>query len=150
MWKKTFLLKKPLFSEKLMKGQDRDFHIKMLLHNPKIKIIDFYATYYWQHENTISNTASFKVMKSYFIALNERIALLLKAGISDNTKFFLLKSQIKNYPYVYKEKEILKYYTNIFKKLFTFNFQNLKFLIKFLMSIVLFKVTGKGSFLLKG
>lgn len=150
MWRKSFLNNKELFSEALRKGQDRDFHIRRLIEKPKIKILDKYLTYYRQHDSTISNTVSKGVMKTYFNSLNNTINLLLKQPVSNSLKMFLLKSQIKNYPYMYNEKGILSYYFKLFKKLFVFNVLGVKLGVKFIIAVFLFKITGKGSFVLKG
>ena len=150
MWKKTFLEEKKLFSEVLRKGQDRDFHTRLLIHKPKIKIINSYLTYYRQHNITISNSFDSMVIQSYFNSLNERIDLLLNNNASKDLKFFLLKSQIKNYPYLYKNNNSFNQFFKVFKTLFVFNFKNLIWFFKFMLAVIFFNITGKGSFLLKG
>jgi hypothetical protein len=150
MWKKSFLLKKKLFSEELKKGQDRDFHIRMLVNKPKIKIINDYLTFYRQHDKTISNNYSKDVIQSYFNALNKRIELLLELNPSNDLKFYLLKSQTKNYPHLYKNKKSFNVFFKVFKKLFVFDIKNLIWFFKFIVASVLLNIIGKGSFLLKG
>ena len=54
MIRKDFLKDEHKFSTFLRGGQDRDFFIKILIHKPKIKIIDFYGSTYIRHENSIS------------------------------------------------------------------------------------------------
>src|SRR5690606_30938228 len=56
MWKKSFLVDKVLFNEDLLKGQDRDFHIRMLLNHPKIKILDDYLYLYRRNSHGITKT----------------------------------------------------------------------------------------------
>ena len=93
MWRRTFLENKELFDEKLFKGQDRDFHTRMLMRNPKIELVDQYLTYYRRHEKSISDTVSISVIKSLFDSLNKRIRLLknqyLNKEIHECKVFFL-------------------------------------------------------------
>lgn len=150
MWKKSFLEKKELFLEVLKKGQDRDFHIRMLAKKPKIKVIEEYLTYYRQHDATISNAYSTEVIKTYFNALNNRIDLVLDLKPSKSVKFFLLKLQVKNYPYLYNTKNSFTNFLKVFKKLFVFNYKNITWFFKFIFAFLMFKTIRKGSFLLKG
>jgi len=149
MWKKSFLKNKQLFSVKLKKGQDRDFHIKMLLYKPKIKVLNHYLTYYRQHEHVITNDYSVNVMKSYAEALNDRIDLLCKNNPSRKLKFFLLKTQTKNYQYLYSTKNSFWFFIKVFKKLFVFNLENIVWFIKFILAVIMFNLFGKGGLLLK-
>lgn len=150
LWRKSFLTEKQLFREELKKGQDRDLHIRLLMDNPKIIFVDQYLTYYRQHENTISNTFSADVVQSHFDALNKNIALILKNKPSNELKFFLLKLQVKNYRYLYSQKNSFYSFIKVFKKLFVFNFKYFKWFFKFLAAAVLYNTIGKGSILLKG
>lgn len=150
MWKKSFLIGKSLFSEELKKGQDRDFHTRMLVNYPKIKIIDDYLTFYRQHDKTISNNYSKEVIQSYFNALNQRIELILGTKPSNKLKFYLLKLQTKNYSYLYKNKNSVTAFLRVFKKLFVLDIKNLVWFLKFVFAIILFNIIGKGNFLLKG
>jgi hypothetical protein len=59
MWRKSWLNNKRLFSEDLLKGQDRDFDIRTLMYKEiKIYFLDAYLAYYRRHKNTISNIFS--------------------------------------------------------------------------------------------
>ena len=149
MWKKQFLVNKSLFDEDLFKGQDRDFHTRMLLEQPTIDIINHYLTYYRRHNESITVSTSREVISSFFNSLNKRIALLENNGISNKVKLTFLKLQISNYAQLYQEKEILKKYFFVVKKLFVFNIKNLTIVFKFLIAIISFKILGKGSILLK-
>jgi glycosyltransferase involved in cell wall biosynthesis len=150
MWEKKYLLDKNLFSEVLKKGQDRDFHIRMLINNPKLKVVEEYLTYYRQHDKTISNNYSRDVIQSYFDALNKRIKLLLKLKPSNDLKFFLLKEQIKNYPFLFKEEKSFYNFMDTFIKLHHSSFGYIVLFIKFIFSVISFKMFGKGSVFLKG
>ena len=149
MWKKSFLKGKQLFSKKLKKGQDRDFHIRMLVYKPKIMVLDYYLTYYRQHEDALTNNYSVNVMKTYVEALNYRIDLLCRNNASKRLKFYLLKTQTKNYQYLYKTKNSFIFFMKVFKKLFVFNIKNIVWVLKFMLAVIMFKLVGKGSFILK-
>lgn len=150
LWRKSFLTGKKLFREELQKGQDRDLHLRLLMDNPKILFVDQYLTYYRLHENTISNTFSVEAIQSHFDALNQNIALILINKPSKELKLFLLKLQVKNYRYLYTEKNSFYSFIKVFKKLFVFDVKNLKWLLQFLVAAVLYNAIGKGSVLLKG
>jgi len=150
LWRKSFLTGKKIFREELKKGQDRDFHIRLLMEDPKIIFVDEYLTYYRQHENTISNTFSVETIQSHFDALNQNIELILKNKPSKKLKFFLLKLQVKNYRYLYAEKNSFCSFIKVFNKLFVFDFKNLKWLLQFFAAAVFYNTIGKGSVLLKG
>lgn len=149
LWKKSFLTGKQLFREELKKGQDRDLYIRLLMNNPKITFVDQFLTYYRLHENTISNTFSAEVAQSHFDALNKNIELILNYKNSKALKFYLLKLQIKNYRYLYTEKNSFFPYFRVFKRLFVFNYNYFKWVLKFFVSAFLYKITGKKYFLLK-
>lgn len=150
LWSKSFLSGKQLFREELKKGQDRDLYIRLLMDNPKILFVDQYLTYYRQHGNTISNTFSIEVIQSHFDALNKNIELILKNKPSKELKLFLLKLQVKNYRYLYSQKNSFYSFIKVFKKLFVFNLKNFKWFFKFIAAVVLYNTIGKGSILLKG
>lgn len=150
MWRRDFLIEKSLFSENLLKGQDRDFHIRMLFEKPKIKILDDYLTFYRQHDETISNKYSKVVILSYFESINNRIKLFETKGISKDLKLFFLKEQLKNYPFLYIEKNILYKYLQLFKQLYVFDFKYFIWFVKFITATLTFNLFNKGSVILKG
>lgn len=152
MWKRSFLERQEeLFNEQLLKGQDRDFHIRMLLHNPKIQIVDKYLYYYVvTSQDSISLKNSEKVAWSMFLGNTKRNQILLsKKKVSISTKLMLLKQQIKLYPNLYKKKDILKKYNQEIKLLFVLNLQNIIWLVKFGLAIISFKIIGKGEKILR-
>lgn len=149
MWRKSFLVGKELFRENLKKGQDRDFHTRMLLYKPSVKLVDKYVTYYRKHQETITNSYSSEVIYSYFCALNENIKLILKEHPSNDLKFFLLKMQVKNYKYLHRRKNSFFDFLKVFKTLFVFDYKNLRWFCKFLFAATLYNVVGKGDKVLK-
>lgn len=148
MWRKEFLKGKDLFSEKLLKGQDRDFHIKVLLiKNLKIAFIDEYLCYYRQHVNTISNDFSKTVALSIHEHAKERFLKLKADSVSNNTLLFLIKQIIKNYKYI-KCNEI-DFYNFLLKNRIN-NVLFYKWFFKFTLCVISFKILNKGEFFLKG
>lgn len=145
MWKKDFLKGKNLFDEHLLNGHDRDFHIRMLTYKPNIEFIDKGLYFYRIFGNTTSNVFDVKTCISILNSASTRNQLLVKHGISNETKLFILKQMFKLYKYVHKEKNILNYFkiqNNILKSN-TLNYYMLIF--KFTLSIVSFKLFNKGE-----
>jgi glycosyltransferase involved in cell wall biosynthesis len=150
LWEKSFLLKtKLVFNEHLLKGQDRDFHIRALINNPNIKIIDRYLYYYKMNPNSISTSNSIEVVYSILKEGIKRNKILLKHNISNSTKLFLLKQQLRTYATLNKTENIYFMYKEVLSDLFVFNFSNVIVLFKFLISIITFKLINKGDFILK-
>lgn len=73
LWKRAFLTGVTLYDEALLKGQDYDFHIRMLARNPALKIIDEYLYYYRSASVSISNDFSDEVALSMFWSNHKRI-----------------------------------------------------------------------------
>lgn len=149
VWRKTFLEAKKIFDEDLLKGQDRDFHIRMLMENPKIEILDKYLYYYRNNPNSISANISETVGLSMLKIGLQRNKSVIKFGISNETKFFLFKQLIKIYPSVFKYKGILNLYVEVCKVHFVLNFKHLYYFSKFIFAIMCFNFFGKGEKILK-
>lgn len=149
VWRKIFLKGKKIFDEDLLKGQDRDFHIRMLMENPKIEILDKYLYYYRNNPNSISANISEAVGLSMLKIGLQRNKSIIKFGISNETKFFLFKQLIKIYPSVFKNKGILNLYVEVCKVHFVLNFKNLYYFSKFIFAIMCFSLFGKGEKVLK-
>ncbi len=68
LWKKTFLNNKTLFDETLHRSQERDFHFRMLVHNPKYVYIENVLFYVRVGDDSITTKASLslKAQKSVF------------------------------------------------------------------------------------
>lgn len=149
IWKRSFLEQQErLFDEELLKGQDRDFHIRMLIENPKITFIDKYLYFYIKHDNTITNSISEKIAWSVLQSGFGRNKKLLKKGISKQTQFVVFQEMIRIYPHVRRCNDVNQVYLKVFKHFFNLDFKNIFFSIKFLLSAFLFKIVGKGSKLL--
>jgi len=146
MWKKSFLKKEALFSLNLLKGQDRDFHIRMI-QNVKINIsfVDAYLTYYRQHGQTISNTFTKAVALSVNNNLKERIDQLVKFGISNKTLLFMYVQLFKNYRNL--KSQTLRTLFFVLKRPIL-NIDYYKWIVKFLLASVSYRLVGKGDVLL--
>lgn len=147
MWKKSFLNEKELFSLKLLKGQDRDFHTRMLQNSKiKIKFIDFYLTSYRQHDKTISNTFSKAVAVSINDNLKERIESLKSFGISNKALLFMYIQLFKNYRSL-QSQELKTLFFVLKKPILHIDYY--KWIIKFLLASISYKLIGKGDILLR-
>jgi len=150
LWKRSFLGGKMLFDENLFIGQDRDFHIRMLLQEPKISFLRDCLTFYRQHAVSTSNQDQPEVLYSSFFALDRQIKLVKQEKLSHNALFFLMRKQLKLYPLLVKKDEkpfklFLKSYQNAFK----YEFRFLKWGMRFLAGALAFKLLGKGSIFFK-
>ena len=147
MWRKSWLKNKRLFTEDLLKGQDRDFHIRMLMHKEiKIYFLDAYLAYYRQHKNTISNNFSKEVADSIHNTLKQRIIELKKQEVSRKTLMFVYIDLYKNYRYLRSnEFDILRFMLKnpVNHKLFY------RWIVMFLIASISYKLIGKGGFFLK-
>ncbi|APG64698.1 hypothetical protein LPB136_04685 [Tenacibaculum todarodis] len=147
MWSKAYLNNKTLMSEKLLKGQDRDFHIRMLMKSDiRICFLDDFLVGYRQHSDTISNNFSKDVALSIHNVLKQRIIKLKEYGVSVNTLMFVYIELYKNYRSLRtNELDILKFvFNNPLKHKLYFIW-----LIKFITASISYKFIGKGDSLLK-
>lgn len=149
IWKKQFLLHKKLFNENLLKGQDRDFHIRMLLEKPKIELLDKYLYYYRRNSNRISTNISVNTALTMLEVGLKRNKHLLENNINNETHFFLYRQMIKLYPYVYKSKKANELYFKVIQHFFKFKRKHLLITFKFFMAIISFQLFGKGQKLLR-
>jgi len=150
MYRRKFLEEKILFNEYLYKGQDRDFHTRRLLENPNILFIKEYLTEYRQTAGSISQDFKMETVKSFYDSTNDLIDKLLARGISYNLKYYLLKKQLKSYPYLYMLKSVTFKNFNLFKILGRCDLRTLKWFFKYLVSMISYKVIGKGQQFLSG
>ncbi|MDD5152038.1 MAG: glycosyltransferase [Flavobacterium sp.] len=154
MWRRSFLVNKIIFDDELFAGQDRDFHARMLLHNPRLKVIDKYLTYYRLHVDNITlkldnrQNPVFKISHLYSIV--KLTELLSEAGVlSKSLKVFFFKSMMKYLPFVINDKSDLKV---LFKLMKSLSFVNLEIIInwvKIFFAYISFKLFGKGEKFLK-
>lgn len=154
LWRKEFLKKKELFSEDLLMGQDRDFHIKMLAQKPKLSILDKYLTFYRKHDDSISSTYySNKYKKNTISHLNASIELVIfleKRGLlSSRIKTLFFNSGILYLPCTFQNRMNNKKLIDYLRKLFVFNIAIIKNSIKFCIAFMAYKLTGKGYAILK-
>lgn len=147
LWRKSFLINKQLFSQQLLKGQDRDFHIRMLL-DSKINIIflNSFLTFYRQHDKTISNTFSKEVALSIHNYLQKRTLQLVAYGISNDTLQFMYIQLFKNYRYLRSETRIILLFVLSRPIL---SFQYIKWVAKFVLASISYRITSRGDVLLK-
>ena len=147
MWDKKYLKNKKLLSVELLKGQDRDFHIRMLMDNDiNLHFLNEYLVGYRQHENTISNNFSKEIAFSIHNRLKERIIELKEYGVSVSTLMFIYIELCKNYRFLRSEEfDILQFMLkNRIKHRLYFIW-----LLKFVVASISYRLTGKGYFLLK-
>lgn len=149
IWKKQFLKDKELFNENLLKEQDRDFHIRMLLERPKIEVLDKYLYYYRTNPDSISTNIFENTALSMLQVGIERNTLLLKNNINDKTHFFVYKQMLRLYPLVYKSGKVKKMYFKVLTRFFKFKRAHLLISIKFFVAIISFKIFGRGEKILK-
>ncbi|WPY97913.1 glycosyltransferase family 2 protein [Christiangramia sp. OXR-203] len=150
MYRKKFLADKKLFDEHLLKGQDRDFHIRRLLENPNINFLDDYLTKYRQTDNSISQDFNEKTIKSLYFTINKLIKTLLPLNPKKETEYFLLKQQLKKYPFLYRNHEITKRNFLLFRDLGRLDLITIKWFIKYVLAVLSFKFVNKGQFFLRG
>ncbi|RZV65411.1 MAG: glycosyltransferase family 2 protein [Flavobacteriaceae bacterium] len=150
LWKREFLNDKDLFNEDLMAGQDRDFHSRMLLHEPKLMVLDEYLTYCRKHDGNL--TAKLDDIKNKALKIshmNSVISLVDKIDAADRLskriRLGLFKAMIKYLPYTLENKSDFNTLRSLLKRL---SFPNLFVMlgwIKFYISYISIKLTGRGS-----
>lgn len=154
LWKREFLQKKNLFDEELLAGQDRDFHARMLIHQPSLKIIDKYLVYYRKHEYNITtdvNNAKNQILRrSHLSSLVKLVGLLKKENkFSKDLRVFYHGSVIKYLPSVITSKEYFSVQVKLLNSLTFMNFKIIINWIKFFLAFISLKLIGKGERLLR-
>ncbi|MHC0447313.1 glycosyltransferase family 2 protein [Flavobacterium sp. 3-218] len=145
LWRKDFLNNKILYNESLLKMLDRDFHIRRLIEEPTLFLVDEYLALYRIHENSNSSNSDFYVAESRHNAIIEIISSLKDVNkLSSGIKFYLFKHQVQNLVVLYKHPKCIHIYLNLIFKTFDFNFQYFKWLIKLILGYVSFKLTKRG------
>jgi len=154
MWNRAFLNGKILFDEALLAGQDRDFHARMLLHDPKMHVLDEYLALNRSHAQSI--TASIDSRKDTRLKIShlksvEHLVRLLseKNRLSPKIRVVLFLSLIKYLPYVISTKENFLTLLGILKQLSFASPLIYKGWIKFWTAWLSFRIFGKGAKLLK-
>lgn len=154
IWKRSFLINKILFDDELIVGQDRDFNARMLLCNPRLKVIDKYLTYYRLHNDNITlkidnrENPSFKI--SHLHSVVKLIKLLSQANVlSKSLKIYFFKSMMKYLPFVMNDKSHIKVLIQLLKSLSFFNLEILTNWIKIIFAYISLKLFNKGEKFLK-
>jgi len=158
MFKRTFLNERIYFDENLKGGQDNDFYIKVLIEKPKVYVVDFYATFYLIHENSISNTLyrggmteQFYVYNfSHFKNLINHVNILRDNGLLSKRlrKHYFLAIKKKLPSIFYMKKMKIEFYKYLFE-LSSFDLFYMKEFSKIFLASISFLLVGKGEKLLK-
>lgn len=158
MFKRTFFNERICFDEDLKGGQDNDFYIKVLIEKPKVHVIDFYATFYSIHENSISNTLYRGGMTeqyyaynfSHFKSLINHVNLLKNNGLLSKRlkKHYFLAIKKKLPSVFYMKKMKTAFYKYLFE-LSSFDMFYMKEFGKIFLASISFLLVGKGEKLLK-
>ncbi|MGY5847681.1 glycosyltransferase family 2 protein [Salegentibacter sp. HM20] len=151
MFCRSYLVNKSLFNENLLAGQDRDFYIRLFCQElPKIKILDFHATFYRIHSSSISDNiyrkGNSRMQLSHYNSLVNQIKLLEQNGLLDGElKYHYLKEISKRLPAVIKTDSSLNEYIGVLMNISEGNMQSSKIWGKLIISYFSFKVFGKGE-----
>jgi len=158
MFRREFFKEADFFDEDLKGGQDRDFYIKMLMMNPKVVILDFYATFYLIHTNSISEKLYRKsnLNENYIYNFSHFESLLNQVNNLNNLN--LLSEKLKAHYFIeikkklpsvfYTRKKVTVFYGTLFK-LSSINSHYLNQWIKIFLASLSFMFLGKGEKLLK-
>lgn len=145
LWRKSFLKDKVLYDENLMKMQDRDFHIRRLIEEPTLSLCDEYLTLYRVHENSKSVDSDYKVAESRHNAILQIIDYLEQEGkLSITIKNYLFKHQVQNLIILYQHPKCFELYLNLIDKTFNWSVLYFKWLTKFYIGYISFKLTKRG------
>lgn len=156
MFRKEFFKAENFFDKYLKGGQDRDFYISVLIKNPKVVLLDFYATFYLIHNESISeklyrkSNENYNYNFSHLESLIKQVNNLKKANLfSDCLKDHYFIEIKKKLPSVfYTRKKIIIFYATLFK-LSLINRNYFKQWIKIFLASFSFLFFGKGEKLLK-
>jgi len=155
MWSKCFLKEKQLFNEQLKAGQDRDFHIRMLLAAPKLEVLDAYLTKYRKHPDNITAKIDHPVKGvelriSHIQSVSKLIAEIQNHGkLSEELKIIYFKSFIKYLPFLYKNANGKRLLIKLLRKLSFPHKSILLGWLRFFVANLSLKLTGKGQRFLK-
>lgn len=155
MWRSEFLEGKTLFNEQLKAGQDRDFHIRMLLAAPKLEVLDAYLTKYRKHPDNLTSQIDdiekgVSLRISHMMSVSALTDEIGKHGkLSKELKIIYFSSLIKYLPFVYNNQKGKNLLISLLKKLSFTHKTILLGWIKFYIAYLSLIVTGKGQRLLK-
>lgn len=156
MFNRAYLIGKILFDEDLKGGQDRDFFISLMANEkPSYVILDFYATFYRLHSNSISEKmyrrVDYVVQLSHYRSLVKQLRILEKKNILDEgLRFHYFRELKKRFPAVVKTNSAhLLLYLNELLEISSFERKYLKGWLQLLLSCCSFLLVGKGERFLK-
>ena len=155
LWWKQFLNQKPLFNEQLKAGQDRDFHVRMLLAAPKLEVLDAYLTKYRKHPGNLTSQIDHieKGVSLRISHIHSVSALMDEIGkhgkLSKEIKIIYFNSLIKYLPFVYKNQQGRNLLISLLRKLSFTHKTILLGWFKFYVAYLSLILTGKGQRILK-
>ena len=154
MWRRSFLEGKLLFDEHLLAGQDRDFHARMLLYDPKLYVVDQHLSYNRRHEATITaavdNRKDSRLKISHLESVDRLVNLIFKAGrMTPGIRKSLFASMIKYLPYAYRDSKNFSTLLRVLKRLSFASPAIYKGWAKFWTAWFSFRIFGKGAKFLK-
>ena len=145
LWRKSFLKDKVLYNENLMKMQDRDFHIRRLIEEPTLFLCNEYLTLYRIHEKSKSADSNCNVAESRHNAILQIIHSLEQEGkLSVTIKNHLFKHQVQNLIVLHEHPKCFRLYLKLIGKTFNFSVLYMKWLLKFNIGYISFKLTKRG------
>ncbi len=154
MWVRSFLKNKQLFDEQLLAGQDRDFHVRMLLEEPNVLIINNYLTLCRFHSGNI--TSNFNDIKnnrlkvSHLYGVVKMMELLRQKGkLSFPIQHCYFKTMMKYLPYVIGNSKDTAALYKLLKSLSVLHYDVFLGWCKFLAAHAALNMTGRGASILK-
>lgn len=99
LWRRSFLMKKKLFDETMHRGQESDFHFRMLASNPNYLYLEDALFYVRVGQESITKGAenSFLAQKSVFNYFNTAFKILKNMKNKDKLKSYIFYRQAANY-----------------------------------------------------
>jgi glycosyltransferase involved in cell wall biosynthesis len=150
MWRSSFLKDKELYNQDLLKWLDRDFHIRRLIENPNIVLVNKYLSLYRIHANSNSSNSNYKVLETRHHAVIDILNILIKKQkLNKEMKLFFFKFQVQNIVVLYKSPKAVSLYSSLIAKTMVFNIQYFKWLIKLFTAYASYKIFGKGLKIIK-
>lgn len=155
MLKRSYLTGKDLFDENLLAGQDRDFYIRLFAQEfPKIKILDFYGTFYRIHTSSISEKlyrdGNLEMQLSHYKSLLNQVEVLQQNGeFSQKLRIHYLKELKKRLPAIVKTNTSVRSYFKQIWKFSSLNKTTLKVWGQIIPAYLSFAAFGKGERFLK-
>lgn len=158
LWRRTFLEEKELWDEDTRIGEDWEFHGRMLIHQPKFKIINDYLWYYMAQEESMMYDKSIESVASRAIAriklfrvlVNENIPLQRISVVELRWQARVIRQilEVVRHPGAHISTSVLLKILKLHFSLFGEVNRNLKgnglATVKLLLGCILFRFFGKG------